>query len=165
MSEGEAREEFGGREPGLTYAPRPGAYAVITDAQGRVAVMQTPRGCFLPGGGSEGRETPEETLVREVREECGFGVEIVGRLGQAVEYVHTAGHGVGQRKEGVFFLAVVTEAGGPPTEADHTLLWLEPQEAEGRLAHGSQRWAMRQCLRRQGRGGPPRADTASGGGP
>ena len=84
--------EFGVRKPEQIYAPRPGAYAVISDAEGCVAVMRTPRGCYLPGGGSEGGETSEETLVREVREECGFDVSVVRRLGTAVEYVHTVGH-------------------------------------------------------------------------
>ncbi len=45
--------EFG-KMPGQVYVPRPGAYCLIFDSQGRIAVMQTPRGCFLPGGGTEG---------------------------------------------------------------------------------------------------------------
>jgi 8-oxo-dGTP diphosphatase len=135
--------EFGDRKPGQSYSPRPSAYAVIADADGRVAVMLTPRGCFLPGGGSEGRETPDETLVREVREECGLGVHIIHPLGESVEYVYTAGHPVGIRKECVFFAATVGKPCGAATEADHVLVWLEPQEAEVRLTHGSQQWAVR----------------------
>ena len=134
--------EFGERKQVQRYASRPGAYALIFNADNRIAVMQTPRGCFLPGGGSEGSETPEEAVVREVREECGFEVELVRRIGEAVEYVHTKGNELGIRKECTFFHATVLGDGGAATEPDHTLLWLTLAEAKERLAHGSQRWAV-----------------------
>lgn len=136
--------EFGDIMPGRVYIPRPGAYGLIFDDRGRIAVMETPRGCFLPGGGSEGSETPEETLVREAREECGFSINVGRRLGEAAEYRDTPGHDYAIRKDCVFFAATVTGTGGAATEADHTLIWLEPQEAETRLTHGSQQWAVRQ---------------------
>jgi len=66
--------ELGTREPGRAYVVRPGAYAVIADARGRVGVMRTPTGFHLPGGGMDAGETPEAALAREVREECGRGI-------------------------------------------------------------------------------------------
>ena len=134
--------EFGQVKRGQDYVPRPGAYALIFDAHGLLAMMETPRGCFLPGGGSEGSETPEETLVREVREECGFEISVGVRVGEAVEYVHTAGNEAGIRKECAFFQATVATGVGVATEADHVLVWLEPKEAQVRLGHESQRWAV-----------------------
>ncbi len=139
--------EFGQQIEGQYYAPRPGAYGLIFDASGRIAILETQSGCYLPGGGTEGSETPEETLVREVWEECGFSVEIIERVGEAAEYRFTAGHEFGVRKECVFFEATVGDGGGAATEADHALIWLEPHEAEKRLSHGSERWALRQHLR------------------
>ena len=138
--------EFGERKPGQQYAPRPGAYAILTDGQGRIAVLETPRGCYLPGGGSEGVETPEETLVREVREECGFEISVGVRVGEAVEYVHTTGNVEGIRKECIFFQAMVASAVGGVIEADHVLVWLEPTEARRRLGHESQRWAVAKAI-------------------
>jgi 8-oxo-dGTP diphosphatase len=138
--------EFGEMKPGQRYDPRPGCYGLIFDGEGRVAVMETPHGCYLPGGGSESGETPEETLIREVREECGCEVSNLKRVGEAVEYVHTAGNDTGIRNECAFFTAVLGESSAVATEDDHTLVWLEPQEAEARLAHGSQRWAVRQSI-------------------
>lgn len=142
LNEGIGIPEFGERIQNQQYVARPGSYALITDTRGYLAVMETPRGCYLPGGGSEGSETPEETLVREVREECGFDVAIVRRIGEAIEYVYTPGNDAGIRKECVFLEATVATGRGAATEADHVLVWLEPQEAEARLAHGSQRWAV-----------------------
>ena len=136
--------ESGDKLLGKTYVPRPGAYGLIFNDAGRIAVLETPRGCFLPGGGTEEGETPEETLIREVREECGFTAAVGKRLGEAAEYRDTPGHDYAIRKDCVFFAATVISAGGAAAEADHTLRWLEPMEAETRLAHGSQQWAMRQ---------------------
>lgn len=136
--------EFGDRTPGKVYVPRPGAYGLIFDAKGRIAVTETPRGCFLPGGGLEAGETPKEALVREASEECGFRITIGRRLGEAAEYRDTPGHEFAIRKDCIFFAAQITSAGGAATEAGHTLIWLEPTEAETRLAHGSQQWAVRQ---------------------
>ena len=137
--------EFGNKEQGRVYVPRPGAYGLVYDAQGRIAVMETPRGGFLPGGGIEEGESPEEALVREVREECGLGVTVGVRLGKAAEYRCTEGHAYAIRKDCVFFAATFAgESGeGAATEPDHTLLWLTPSEAEERLAHGSQKWIVR----------------------
>ena len=68
---------FGERRADRTYRPRPGAYIVATDAEGRVAILETGKGCFLPGGGLDPGESHPEALRREVREECGCEVEIV----------------------------------------------------------------------------------------
>ncbi len=137
--------EFGAKEPGRVYVPRPGAYGLVYDRQGRIAVMETPRGGFLPGGGIEEGESPEEALVREVREECGLGVTVGERLGEAAEYRCTEGHAYAIRKDCIFFVAAFSDESGQgaATETDHTLLWLTPSEAEKRLAHGSQKWIVR----------------------
>ncbi len=141
----EAVPEFGQRLPGQTYMPRPGAYALLFDAEGRIAVMETPHGGYLPGGGTEDDETPEDTLRREVREECGLALGGLLKIGEAVQYVYTPGNAAGIRKECVFFRAEVTAEDGKATEPDHVLRWLTPAEAGRSLAHESQTWAVRRA--------------------
>ena len=138
--------EFGERLPGRQYVPRPGSYALLFNAQGELAVMETQRGGFLPGGGTEGKETPTETLRREVREECGLEISHAEPLGEAVQYVYTPGNAAGIRKECTFFRVSVSAATFTPTEPDHVLRWLTPAEAQSRLAHESQAWAVRQTI-------------------
>ena len=131
-----------GEDQGEDYTSRPGA-SPSSSTSTAVSRWSRPRaGASCRVAAARPAELPEETLRRETREECGFEVKAVRRLGEAVEYVHTAGHTVGQRKECVFFAATVNAACGVASEADHTLLWLEPREAQERLAHGSQRWAV-----------------------
>jgi len=64
---------------------RVGAYAIVTDPQARVLLAHWQEGVkggwTLPGGGLEPGEHPEAAVVREVREETGFDVEIVELLG------------------------------------------------------------------------------------
>jgi ADP-ribose pyrophosphatase YjhB (NUDIX family) len=54
--------------------------AVVLDPIGRIVLVRHRRGDsvyhLLPGGGVEARETLEEALVREVREETGFEVAL-----------------------------------------------------------------------------------------
>jgi 8-oxo-dGTP diphosphatase len=137
-----AAPEFGLRLAGQTYVPRPGSYALLFNEQGQIAVMETPRGGFLPGGGAEAGETPEEALRREVREECGFEIGNISPLGEAVQYVYTPGNEAGIRKDCTFFEAQVSAADGMATERGHVLLWRTPAEAERSLAHESQTWAV-----------------------
>ena len=67
------------------YDTRLAAYAVILDDLGQVllALWNEPTEPLwtLPGGGVELDETVEEGVVREVREETGYDVELTGLLG------------------------------------------------------------------------------------
>jgi len=91
-------EATGGSEAGVVYGraiadrPRACVVAVVRDAHGRILLgrrLKRDTGYrlwVLPGGGIDGRETLEEALHREVREEC--GVEIaVGSLALAFRHI------------------------------------------------------------------------------
>ena len=68
----------------IDYDTRLGAYAVIVrDEHVLLALWNEPEvpTWTLPGGGVELHESPEEGVVREVREETGYDVELGALLG------------------------------------------------------------------------------------
>ena len=133
--------EFGNKVAGVHYVLRPGAYAVVRNEEGQIAIVRTPKGYFLPGGGQEADESPEQAAIRETREECGLHIEINERLGVADELTFAASKNIYFRKRSTFFTASVIGLEGEGEE-DHELLWLSPYAAASRLNHGSQVWAV-----------------------
>src|SRR5215472_14337091 len=139
--------EFGVAQPGCAYELRPGAYAVLRDDAGCVAVVLTPAGCFLPGGGQESGEPVEQALKRETIEECGLEVQVGRRIGVADELVTSRKEERYFRKRGVFFEALrLNSKSATPAEPDHRLLWLTVTEALSRLTRESHRWAVRTLI-------------------
>ena len=132
------------------------AYALVRNAAGELAVVRTGRGCFLPGGGIEADESPEQAVAREVREECGLVVNPCAFLGRAVEIVFSAEGNTCFQKESVFAEAdlsgLVTS-----TEPDHQLVWLSLNQAVEALSYESHRWAVRRLSRRDAPERPPDA--------
>lgn len=66
-----------------------GAAAIIVDGDGRVLLVKQTYGRLnweLPGGGAEAGEAPDETVLREVREEAGLDVAAIHMTG----YYHDA---------------------------------------------------------------------------
>jgi protein-S-isoprenylcysteine O-methyltransferase Ste14/ADP-ribose pyrophosphatase YjhB (NUDIX family) len=143
--------EFGTRVPGRDYVSRPSAYVIVRDRDGRIAVVRTPVGVFLPGGGQHPLETPEETVVREAREECGLRIEVAGRIGVADQYAHSAPEATSFAKRSTFLRG--TPIGSlPGSEPGHELHWLPESEADRLLSHESHRWAIAEDRRAAGRG-------------
>ena len=138
--------EFGVRLAGREYPDRPGAYAVLFDAERRLAVVVTPEGCFLPGGGADAGESAEQTLRREVAEECGVAVAGARPLGVADELVRVLADNRCFRKRGTFFVGQVGERLAIATEPDHVTEWLPPAQAIERLTHESQKWVVRRVV-------------------
>jgi 8-oxo-dGTP diphosphatase len=138
---GTAIREFGKSEPGVNYVLRPGGYAVIFNDAGEVALVKTPLGFALSGGGQNEGETPEQAAIREAHEECGLIIALRHRIGVADELVFAADERTHYRKSCTFFLAKVVEATGTG-EKDHELHWLPATDAAGTLLHGSQQWAV-----------------------
>ena len=136
---------FGDKEPGVEYELRPGGYLIVLNEAGLVGVVRTRKGYYLPGGGVEDGETAEDAAVREAREECAMSVDRVRHVVTADELVFVAEEEKHYRKRGTFFLADLVSVNG---EGDHELVWLAAEEASFGLKHESQRWAVKQALKK-----------------
>jgi ADP-ribose pyrophosphatase YjhB (NUDIX family) len=134
---------FGAAPEGVVCRPRVGAYAIIRGTGGRVAAVRATvggrAGCWLPGGGAESGESPEETVVREIREELGRDARLLGRAGEAIQYFYAAGDGCWYRMHAVFFTAeLVGEPAGP---AEHEPCWIDPAREAESFLHACHAWA------------------------
>ena len=134
---------FGTRSDLEACVIRPSAYALIEDDEGRLALVRTADGTYLPGGGIETGESPEETITREVREECGLIIRPGSWRVQAIQLVYSTSEQTQFEKRSTFIEGVVDETLDPITsEADHELIWADADQAVGMLSHQSHSWAV-----------------------
>lgn len=134
---------FGSKVHGCSYIYRPSAYALVFRSAGELAVVHTPSGCFLPGGGIEEHETPEQAVEREAMEECGFQLRVGKLVGRATEIVYSARENACFEKPSSFFAAQLVSL-SPESESGNEVRWLDRERAVASLAHESHRWAIHQ---------------------
>jgi 8-oxo-dGTP diphosphatase len=137
---------FGARSELAVCVIRPSAYALIDDNTGRLAVVRTAQGTYLPGGGIEAGESAEETIARELREECGLIVRPAPWPNlwavRAVQFVYSELEKTHFEKRSVFLEAAVAGHTVPGLEIDHELVWLPSELAIEQLSHESHGWAV-----------------------
>jgi len=133
---------FGVPVAGVPYEQRCAAYAVIRNRAGTVAAVHVPAGYWLPGGGNLPGETPEETVVQEVREELGGTLRLVHKIGEALQYFFAASEGRYYAMQAVFFRAELHEESHGP--AEYELCWLDVSHPGPWFFHVCHDWAVRQ---------------------
>jgi 8-oxo-dGTP diphosphatase len=147
--------QFGTREPGRDYPDRPAAFAIV-ERGGQIALVRV---AFeggggrtdLPGGGIDPGETPELAAVRECGEEAGLVAEIGAEVVRADHYFVNE-KDISRNTRGVFFAAELRgEDPSRKVEADHTLIWRDPDQALVELDRESHAWAVACWLRTKGR--------------
>ncbi|HEY6333876.1 MAG TPA: NUDIX domain-containing protein [Blastocatellia bacterium] len=129
---------FGRNDPSLPKRIRPCAYAVVFGKDGLIATVQEAGRFFLPGGGIEGLESPEQAVHREVVEELGRQVTIVRFLGCAIQYLQS--EGVCYEAHARFFLSRLGEPAG--SKPEYALAWTSPKD----LYLESHRWGAEIAL-------------------
>ncbi len=139
--------QFGEKREGYTYTDRPGAYAIIFNTKIEIAIVETPTGFFLPGGGIEKGESPEQALKREIQEEIGMKTKITKTLGEASQYLYSKIEKRAFNKIGTFYVAELVGAPGEATETEHWLVWLSFDQAMVKLNHEFQRFMVQEAHR------------------
>ena len=140
-------KQFGEKREGYTYTDRPGAYAIIFNEKKQIAIVETPTGFFLPGGGIEKGESPEQALKREIQEEIGMKTKIISKLGEAAQFLYSRIEKRAFNKLGHFFIAELVGPPGEATETEHWLLWMTEKDALKKLNHEFQRFMIQQALK------------------
>jgi 8-oxo-dGTP diphosphatase len=135
---------FGVADRRARYTEREAAYAVVLDAERRAAVVRARSGMFLPGGGIEADESAEEALLRESLEECGRPLEIIGTIGQAIQYCHGE-QGPFRASHRFFEARFLGSASGA---GEYPLSWVHIDEACRWFRYESHVWAVRTLLAR-----------------
>jgi ADP-ribose pyrophosphatase YjhB (NUDIX family) len=107
----------------------------------RAAVRGTAR-YWLPGGGALAHESPERTVIREVREELGRSVRALSRLGRAVQYFYAGDRKTWYKMTAVFVCARFDAE--PVSGGEHELCWIDPARDRERFFHACHAWAA--CL-------------------
>jgi 8-oxo-dGTP diphosphatase len=140
--------KFGNKQGGRNYVDRPGAYAVIENNEGQIAIIETGNGYFLPGGGIHPGESDVDALKREVMEEIGYQISILTEIGQAVEYIEAYSEDKHYQIHNRFYRVQLVSKVEAEAETDHRLVWLLPEDAIKVLKRQGQVWAV-QSMRRE----------------
>ena len=99
----------------------------------------------LPKGTPDGDETPEETAVREVREETGLQVRILDTIGD----IHYRFVRNGRRIDKTVHYYLMEATGGDLSDHDHEfedVAWFEVAEAEALLRFPTERDILARAL-------------------
>jgi 8-oxo-dGTP diphosphatase len=133
---------FGERREAEIYVVRPSAYALLEDSRGRVAVVRSVDGVFLPGGGIEPGETPQDAIRREALEECGLALRLGALALRAVQFSYSRSEKSHFEKRSTFIDASIDGTDETRLQADHELIWASVGEATRLLSHASHSWAL-----------------------
>lgn len=137
---------FGDRVPHFPATIRPSAYGIIGDGRSCVAVVRTPSGVLLPGGGRDDGESAEATVIRETAEECALVIVAGTWRAAAIEHVSSTTKRAHFEKRSTFCDATVVSHSIHAGESDHELVWVSPSEAMAVLTPASHRWAVGEWL-------------------
>jgi 8-oxo-dGTP diphosphatase len=115
---------------------RPGAYAILMRKKHVLLTLQSePYPEYqLPGGGIDAGESPILSLHREVLEETGWRIDNIRRIGAYRRYTYMPDYDLWAEKLCHIFSARPTLRCGPPTEAGHHAIWMDPSTAHHSLA-------------------------------
>ena len=132
-------------EAGRVYKPRPGAYVVLLRGDDMLVTLQEASETLpapeyqLPGGGIDPGESPVVALHREVLEETGWIMSAPRRLGAFRRFTYMPDYNKYAEKICTIYVARPVRRLGPPSEPDHTAVWMHRDVAALTLANWGDR--------------------------
>ncbi len=120
---------------GQRYKTRHGVYAILP-LRGQFLLTYQGAPHFevqLPGGGVDPGEHPLNALHREVFEETGWRIAAPRKLGTFRRFTFMPEYDMWAEKLCHIYLARPVRPHGPPSEAGHAAIWLDPVAAVSEL--------------------------------
>jgi len=121
---------------GQTYRFRPGVYAILPRGGDLLLTYQADPHfeVQLPGGGIDPGENPIDALHREVFEETGWKIGDIRKIGAYRRFCYMPEYDKWAEKLCHIYMARPVHRLGPPSEPDHTPLWMPMAEAARTIA-------------------------------
>ncbi len=131
----------------------PSVVAVVEDDHGRILLIhKTDNDLWaLPGGGHDIGESIGETVVREVREETGYEVEVTGIIGTYTNPNHVMAYDDGEVRQqfSIAFRAKVIGGEARTSDESKEVDWVEPAHMDALEIHPSMRMRIQHYLDRR----------------
>lgn len=128
----------------------PSVVAIVRDDQGRVLLIhKTDNDLWaLPGGGHEIGESISETVVREVKEETGYDVEVTGLTGTYTNPSHVMAYEDGEVRQqfSIAFTARLVGGESRTSSESKRVEWIDPSEVDDLPMHPSMRLRLEHAL-------------------
>ena len=135
-------KEFGDILDGQKYRDREAVYGLLYDESGQIAIINTPRGYFLPGGGIEKDESHQICIQREFLEETGCGIEVGEYIGCGILYGFAPSLETYLKMIEYFYKVSLSGEEQEKKEDDHEMIWIDICEAEKSMLLEHQSWAI-----------------------
>ncbi|MCK9795217.1 NUDIX domain-containing protein [Isoptericola sp. 4D.3] len=128
----------------------PSVVAIVQDDRGRVLMIHKTDNdkWALPGGGHEPGESIADTVVREVREETGYEVEVETITGTYTNPNHVIQYDDGEVRQqfSIAFRAQLVGGVKQTSSESDEVEWLTPEQIEGLDLHPSMRLRLEHAL-------------------
>ncbi|MFC6695946.1 NUDIX hydrolase [Nocardioides daphniae] len=128
----------------------PSVVAIVCDEAGRVLLIhKTDNDLWaLPGGGHEIGESIAEAVVREVREETGYEVEVTGLTGTYTNPKHVMAYEDGEVRQQFSIAFTARLLGGEPRTSSESkrVEWFHPEDTHDLPMHPSMRMRLAHAL-------------------
>lgn len=131
----------------------PSVVAIVEDNDGSILLIHKTDNSLwaLPGGGHEMGESISQTLVREVKEETGYDVEVQAITGTYTDPRHVMAYDDGEVRQqfSIAFRARLIGGRARTSSESSEVVWLAPEEIDNLEMHPSMRMRLRHALERR----------------